>query len=56
MRRWSLTWAGVPSFRTPREAAFDGMPNNIIFNDHPEKILPAADLGRGLTQELGETE
>lgn len=40
----------------PREAAFDGMPNSIIFNDHPEKILPAADLGRWLTKELGETE
>ncbi|SPH21595.1 Chemotaxis response regulator protein-glutamate methylesterase [Ascidiaceihabitans donghaensis] len=40
----------------PREAAFDGMPNSIIFNDHPEKVLPAADLGRWLTQELGETE
>lgn len=40
----------------PREATFDGMPNSIIFNDHPEKILPAAELGKWLTKELGETE
>ncbi|MEP3918994.1 chemotaxis protein CheB [Ascidiaceihabitans sp.] len=26
------------------------------FQRSPEEILPAADLGRGLTQELGETE
>lgn len=37
----------------PKEAKESGMPRSIILNDHPEEILPAAQLGTWLKEYVG---
>jgi hypothetical protein len=35
------------------DAKESGMPNSIIYNDHPEEILSARELGAWLTKVIG---
>lgn len=39
----------------PKDAQYASMPNGVIFNDHPDAILKASDLGRWIASTVGTT-